>query len=223
MAKTYNTKLEKYGYNCEFSNKEFRNKYNRNKSRLEEQLCKDLNGEQHFWFNKKEFDIKIGNNIVEVDGEFWHPKELKNLTFSQVNNSINDYEKNRIIETSVYNLYRIRSSKIKNKMLLEEVKNNSYEQKYELSYFDKIISKEYLQQYIENKGKDKLENYIPLLLKFIRTYQKNFPIVESKEELNKIINKIKTYDFSKIYENKIFKNNISNIGVSYLKSTFESY
>ena len=62
-----------------------------------------------------------------------------------------------------------------------------------------------------------------MFLKFIRTFHPDFPYPPQEEKLNDIIEKISKYDLVRVYDSKEFKNNISNIGVNYLKSNFKSY
>jgi len=178
--------------------------------------------------DNKEFDIKCGHNIIEVDSDYHHPKILKNLSLIQVSSVINDYEKTVICEKHGLNLLRINTSKC-NKVEdinLDYIKNNSYKQDFTLNYGDVILSKEYLTKYIQVNGKDKLLRYVPLLLKFIRTFQKEFPKVTTDEDVNQVIKKIGGskklgYDVKDGFV--YFNNNTSNVGVSLLKSSFDNY
>ncbi len=186
-----------------------------------------LNNLEHatgsFIYENKEFDIKINDNIYEIDGIFYHPNKLENLSIIQINSAINDFEKTKIIEQSNYSLYRIRAEQLKAEINEETLQLNSYRPDYSISYYQKIISKEYFKRYIDKKGKDKLIRYIPLLFKFIRTFQPEFPYLEQTEKLSEVIATIQNYDLNRIYKDKIFRNNISPIGNNYLKSNFKSY
>ena len=69
-----------------------------------------------------------------------------------------------------------------------------------------------------------MEKYIPLLLKFIRTFHSEFPYPENNDNLNDIINTIKNYDLSRVYDENTntFSNICYSIGNTYLKSLFKS-
>jgi hypothetical protein len=223
------TKQERYGYRCEFLDSEFRKKFNTKTSKIEREVAIKLNKEhnaQHkFFFGGKEFDILLNddNIIFEIDGDFWHPKELKNLTLSQINSIINDKEKDNIISNSNFVLYKIHVSELPEIISKEDLINSAYTSNLSISHNQVIISKKYFENYIQKRGKDKLQKYIPLLLKFIRTFQPKFPYPPGEECLDDIINKIKHYDFSKIQNNNIFRNNCSWVGLNYLKSHHKSY
>jgi hypothetical protein len=121
-------------------------------------------------------------------------------------------------------MIRIHTSKIPEQITLKNIKDNSYNPDYTINYNQKIITKEYFKHYIDTKGPEKLEKYVPLLLKFIRTLHPEFPSYYLKEDFNTIVNKIKNYDLSRIMiDNNTFNNNCSLLGVNYLKSKFNSY
>lgn len=223
IDKVAETKLNKYGYYTEFIDTEFRKKYNGKNSKIEKFIADKLNAEHKFIYKGKEFDIKLNNNIIEIDGDFWHPNKIENLTLIQLNNILNDVSKKKIIEESNYDLIRIHTSKLPKEITLNNLKNNSYDPDYNVNYYQVIMSKDYFKDYIEKRGKNKLEKYIPLLLKFVRTFQQDFPYPPEKENLNDIITKIRNYDLANVMQNNIFRNNCSIVGVNYLKSHHKSY
>ena len=184
-----------------------------------------------FIYEGKRYDFFIPqiNAIIELDGEAFHKDNLENLTLVTINNSVNDYNKNNIIKNSKYEFYRIRYDSEQfnideNDNLLSNIKNMSYIPNYKLSYYQKIITKEYFKRYIELKGKDKLKKYSHHLLKFIRTFQPSFPYPELKETIDNINNTIYS-NIHKIYDisTNEFSNNISSVGNNYLKHYFKSY
>ena len=221
------TKLKKYGYECEFLDSNYRKKYNIKTSIIEIKIANELFATHKFIYKNKEFDMLIENKniIIEIDGDFWHPSNLNNLTITQLNSVINDKQKIDLISKSIYKLYKIHISNLPKNINLKEIISNSYIPDYSITYKQKIMNKEYFKKYIDKKGKNKLKKYISLLLKFIREFQPDFPIIPTNENIDNIIKKIQNYDLSKILinNNTIFRNNCSNVGVNYLKSHHKSY
>ena len=186
--------------------------------------------ESPFIFQGKRYDfyIPIINTVIELDGHAFHKETLEELSLMTLNNSINDYNKNNLIKDTKYNFYRIRYDT--NKFIFDEnddlfikIKQFEYSPSYSIKYKQKIISKEYFSRYIENKGKDKLKSYSKLLLKFIRLFQPRLPRYELEEDIKDVMSKISLQDFSKVYFDGTFHNNISTVGHNYLKYYFESY
>ena len=229
LAQMEETKQQKYGYRCEFLDKKFRKKFNTKTSKIEKKVAIELNetyNAQHkFFFRGKEFDIllKDDNIILEIDGDFWHPKKFENLTISQINSIINDREKSNIISNSKFTLYKIHVSELPEIITKESLINVAYTPDLSISNKQIIMSKDYFRHYIETKSKNKLEKYINLLLKFIRTFRSEFPYPQQSEDINIIIDKIKKYDLTRIIKDNIFRNNCSLMGVSYLKAHHKSY
>lgn len=105
------------------------------------------------------------------------------------------------------------------------IESVSYTADYNISYNQKILTKEYLRKFIETKGKDKLAYYVPLLLKFVREFQPQFPLPDDGYDVKDIMSRISKFDESK-YHNKTdnsFNNNTYCAGVTFLKSIFKSY
>lgn len=105
------------------------------------------------------------------------------------------------------------------------IESVSYTADYSISYNQKILTKEYLRKFIETKGKDKLAYYVPLLLKFVREFQPQFPLPDDGYDVKDIMSRISKFDESK-YHNKTdnsFNNNTYCAGVTFLKSIFKSY
>lgn len=185
-----------------------------------------------FLFEGKRFDFYIPeiDTVIEIDGEAFHPNKLENLTIQTVNGTINDFQKNKIMQNSNFVFYRIRyriddacfDTKSELKRFLRK---NSYNPSYEINYTQKVIDRNYFEKFKKYKGDAKLSKYVPLLLKFIRTFHSEFPYLLQRENLTDTIQKISKYDLSRIYDSKskTFRNNISSLGVNYLKSNFESY
>jgi len=186
--------------------------------------------ESPFIFQGKRYDfyIPIINAVIELDGDAFHKETLEELSLITLNNSINDYNKNNLIKDTKYNFYRIRYDT--NKFIFDEdddlfikIKQFEYSPSYSITYKQKIITKEYFSRYIDNKGKDKLKSYITLLLKFIRLFQPTLPRPCLEEEFSDVVDRISKYNFSKVYFDGVFHNNISTVGHNYLKYYFKSY
>jgi len=225
QEKLKKTCIERFGYSNIFLDPVFRKKHIKKKSKYEKLLTEKLNGKQSIIVDGKEFDIKVGNLLIDVDGDYYHPNQLVNLSLTQINSVLNDYEKDLLIDNNdEYSLIRIKTSEIPNDITLDNIINESYNNDFKLGYNDIIINKEYLTDYINKYGKDKLEKYIPMLLKFVRTFSPNFPTIVSNESPNDVIKYIRELDVNRIYiGNDTFKNNAFNKGVSLLKSIFDSY
>jgi hypothetical protein len=224
MEKVGQTKMKKYGYKTEFLNKEYRKKYNLNETKIHT-LIKNLLKSEQCYIGGHEYDLKFHNFIIEVDGDVFHPKNMQDMSIIQLASCINDFRKTRIINDSEFELLRISVNtikKIKN-FDFEDIWLNSHEQDFSFNYFTKFITKDYFQKFINKHGKDKLDKYISYLQRFIDEFQPTFPQIPTKETIESIIDKIGKYDLSKINKDYIFYNNISNLGVSYLKSKFKSY
>lgn len=223
IDKIKQTNLQKYNSTTILTSDGFRAKYNSKNSKIERDVCIAVNGEHKFLFANKEFDIRVGNDIFEIDGAFWHPSTIDNLTFSQLNSIINDFQKSNLISNSKYSLYRIYITDIPDIITVKSLKSKSYIPDYSISNDTIIVSKQYLQRYLEMKGDKKLRSNIPLLLRFIRTFATEFPYPKCKQSAEEVVTAIANYDSNRIYNNNTFLNNSSNIGVSFLKERFKSY
>lgn len=157
--------------------------------------------------------------FVEIDGEWWHPIKKEHLTLRTVSGAISDLRKSRL-----KNIFRIGALDVKKITNLNDLETYNREYDFTVGFKQKVVDKEYFKSYIENKGKKKLEDSIFVLSKFIREYQPEFPVVDTKETMELVIKSIRNYDLDSIINNKNeFRNNTSNVGVSYLKSKFKSY
>lgn len=96
--------------------------------------------------------------------------------------------------------------------------------KNKLLYKTPILTKEYLIDYKNKFGKEKMKEYIPSLVQFLRLYHPEFPYPPLEEYLSSIKSKIKSYDFASVYwDEKSFKNASSTVGNNYLKHLFKEY
>ncbi|MBC8147535.1 MAG: hypothetical protein H8E98_06070 [Bacteroidetes bacterium] len=188
----------------------------------------DIQYVRRFLYKGKLFDFYLPdiNLVVEIDGIAYHPNKLEEITIQTINGAINDYSKNGIMANSKFNFRRIRY----NDILFDDIEelkhivdSKSYTPDYTIEYNQKISKKEYIERFIKYKGKNKLNFYVPLFLKFLRTFHPDFPYPPQTENIINIISKIQNFDYSKIYTDGAFNNNTSNAGISYLKSNFKSY
>lgn len=190
----------------------------------------DVEYEHGFSVEGKTYDFYFPKDdlLIEIDGEVYHSDNLENLNLTTLNSAINDYEKTMIADENDFNLKRVRyNDRLTNfdnyYELYEVLDECSYKQDYNISYRQKIISKQYFENYIDEKDKDNLKKYVSLLLRFIRTFQSEFPTPESEYSFEEIKTRIRNYDFSKIIGNDVVNNNAWYIGNIYLKSIFKSY
>ena len=160
---------------------------------------------------------------IEIDGDYWHPLELKHLNLQLIQSAINDHRKN----CNIRNLIRIRQSDLDSIKKWEDIflynSVNKYPNKVN-DYRDTIISKDYFKNYICSDNTKVLQHAPSLLLSFIKTFQPNFPQYTHPENLNDVIEKISNKSDS-VYniDGNYFSNNCSNLGVGYLKQNFNSY
>ena len=71
----HNKLEQKFGYKSLFQSPEFRKQYNGKTNKIEKNICQKIGG-QKFYYKDKEYDIIVDNDIFEIDGDFWHPKEI---------------------------------------------------------------------------------------------------------------------------------------------------
>lgn len=188
--------------------------------------------ESPFVYQGKRYDFYIPeiNSVIELDGEAFHKDALEKLTIMTINGSVNDYKKNKLIEDTTYDFYRIRYDTnkftfLESDDLLNKIQEFTYTPNYSLSYKQKIVNKEYFKRYIESYGKEKLKKYSKYFLKFLRTFQPVLPYPDLEEDLGDVIKKIENADVLKVYNSttKEFSNNISTVGHNWLKHHFHSY
>lgn len=224
--KIKHTNLEKYGVEYPFQMKGYKKLYNPKHSKKELEICKILGGESSFEYLGKEYDIKLGNNLFEIDGNYWHSDNLLNLNLITLCSISNDYVKIKDIQNSPFNLYKIFISNLPKEITVENLIKNSYIPNFELNYEDIIVSKEYLTSIIEREGKEYLEKYLKYFLTFIKTFQPTFPYHKSNDDIEKIKQIIFNYKkFDTIFnkETKVFNNSAYTVGTTYLKAMFHSY
>lgn len=165
-------------------------------------------------FYLPEYDI-----LLEVDGMYWHTLNQESLNFYTISNSINDYKKVK----NLPNLIKIYETNIEDINSINDLHKFKYSQNFNIDYHTKVILKDYFTTYKKYKGIDKLKSKTSLLLKYIRTLHPEFPSPTTTETISDITKKISEHNLSSLFNDNIFSNNCSNVGVSYLKSKFNSY
>ena len=154
--------------------KSLRKRFKNGTSKIETRICNLLGGEK-FKLRGKKYDIVLEDKkvVIEIDGDYWHPRRLQKLTLLQIGNYINDREKQDIITESEYTLYRILTSKLrkKKKIDLQFIIDNSCLAPLTIESTDIILSKEYIE-----KNKEKITDAsINKIIKFINlTIDNNF-------------------------------------------------
>ena len=166
------TNIKKYGVENPINNinvrKKMREKFKGGKSIGESILQNKLQCERSYFYSGKEFDLKYGNYIIEIDGNFWHVDKIENLSYIQLNNLINDKEKEDIIKNSEFDFIRIRYNNIKNINTFDDLLNLSYIKDYTFTNNTIIMNKEYILKY-----NHKIQKYFYIFKKFLTIFDIN--------------------------------------------------
>lgn len=174
--------LNNYGVENIILIKDFKKIYCSKHSKIELKVLEALKGESAFWYKGKEYDIRVGNNLYEIDGDYFHSNNLTNLNIYQLNSTYNDDCKIKDIKRSSYKLYKIMVSNIPKEITEESLQKVSYIPNFELQYDDVIMSKEYIESYIQRNGLKGLEKQLKSFKNFIDYFQPflKFQDVDSK-------------------------------------------
>jgi len=142
----------------------------------------------HYVYNNRTFDFYLPdyNSLIEIDGTVYHPNKLNNLTFMTLNSCINDYNKEHSLnDKKLYRIYWDKSFSFTNiDELFNVLNDNIYKKDYTIDTDNIIISKDYFIRYKNNKGSNKIHEYINLLLTFKNIFIKDFPFPTVKNDLN---------------------------------------
>lgn len=227
QERIHDTFLEKYGDRNILNTEHFKSIDKSRVSSTETMVANKINGLGSVIISGKTFDIKVLDDIFEVDGDYFHSSKLEGLSLVQLNTVLNDRVKRDMLNNSKYVLHRVKVSAIKalTSITVDSLKDISYLPDYSVSYSQKIITKEYLINFINKKGVDKLASYLPLFLRFIRTFQPELPYPDRIETLDYVREYINDFDFSRFHDKETneFFNGTSVIGCNYLKSSFKSF
>ena len=155
------TMIERYGIENSYLLKK-----KQKESLFEIELRKKLNGKK-IKIQNCEFDIFIEPNIlIEVDGNYFHPDKIEELSFTQINNVLNDIKKEKIAEKNNYKLYRIRKDSLL--INLSDVIKSCYTPDRNISFETVIISYKRCSNYIERNGIDKFKKNLELINRFFK-------------------------------------------------------
>jgi hypothetical protein len=164
------TMMRKYGVESMFQINGFRQLFNQKHSKKEIEVCEKIGGQLGFMFKKKEYDIKLGNNLFEIDGDYWHTSNLLYMNLPQLNSVVNDFNKIKNVEGTQYNLYKIFISNLPKEITEENLIKNSYVPNFELNYEDVVMTKEYLKKYLNNNKIENVIKYSRVFIKFIKLF-----------------------------------------------------
>lgn len=178
--------------------------------------------EMDLGYRKASIDFYLSqyNLPIEIDGLYWHPEKLENINFHILPNVISDGQK-----CNIPNLIRIKETDVDNIQSLDDLSKYNRQYKLLLEYNQCIIRKEYFKRCYEKRGRQYVEDRRKDLLKFLRTFQPEFPYPSNNEDIEGVTSKIQQYDLSKIYDpsTRYFSNGTSALGNAFLKSIFKSY
>lgn len=122
--------------------------------------------EKQFQLKNKFYDFKIGNTLVEIDGTYWHGKNINsNYTIDQFHNLVNDIVKNDLAIINGYEIKRIWTDEL--------LENNIYSKDYNIPYFENIVK-------FQNSNNEKYDLY-ELIYKYLLLQYKD---VINKSDLN---------------------------------------
>jgi len=150
----------------------------------------NINFIAQYLFNCKKYDFNVDNKLIEIDGTFYHPTYLVDLTLQQISNAINDYNKINDAKNSDYTLYKIHWSK---NMIFSDYNTlynllvtNQYFPNYNVTNDQIIMNEQYITNYLTHKGKLKMTHYITLLIRFVRTFIHSLDYID-KTQLHHIL------------------------------------
>ncbi len=185
--------FEKFGVNTTFKLPHLMK--HRKVSKAERRLSEVLGAHLGFDLEHKSYDMIIGNTIIEVEGDFYHPDKLENLTMIQANNIVNDHQKLEITKryTQEYELLKIREPKVKEigfeNISIDVIRSNTYKQDFSIYNEEQILmNKEYFERLkIDPKADRKLKYCVSISLKFIRYFLPDFSEIDDAAIISALI------------------------------------
>lgn len=215
MNKTKETMLKRYGVEHGFQSSFIQNKTSKNIcSKTELKILNILNGESSFSFKGRRYDIRVGNNLYEIDGNYFHTDKLTNLTVVTLVSIINDHRKILAIDGSDYKLYKIFISNLPKEINEKSLQSNSYIPNFELNYDDIIMRKEYIQKFFQSFDNKKLNKYLKKFYNFLIYFKQD--IFKNYKKVD-IINSIKYligFNEGNNYYDFTIKNVVDNIKIN---------
>ena len=180
---------------------------------------------QNYKLQHRNYDFYLPqyNTIIQIDGEVFHVQKMSGLTIMTMNTKINDFNKDNIAKNKNITLKRLRYTN-QDLIAYTDILNLQYNQNYSVNYITNIVSKQYLIKYKQTNGQQKLKKYLSLFLKFIHTFQPEFPYPTTNTTLQQSIFNLQTFSYKNIQQNNTIKYNAcNNAGSQYLKSIFHNY
>jgi len=165
-------------------------------------------------FGLVDFYIPSLDILVEIDGSYWHPTQVKNLSSRLVNSCVSQKRKSRLS-----NLIRIRAEDVAKITTVDDIFKYNFVYDFTLSHRQVVCNKRYLETYDPVKKVVLVQN----LVKLFREYSPEFPYPPKTDNLTEVIEKIQKFKHERIVNGVVFSNKTSNMGVPYLKSVFKSY
>lgn len=163
------TNLERYGVEFPMNNEDVRKKFHKNfkggTSKSEIVLGERLNIQTKFFFMGKEFDFKHNHLLIELDGGFWHADKIEHLTITQINNVINDWEKENLVANSEYTLVRVYEKLVNQINTLDDLINLSYIKDYTFNNDTVLMCGDYIKKHFK-----KIRKYHHIIAKFLKTF-----------------------------------------------------
>lgn len=140
--------------------------------KLSKELGEKLNGEPKFKFNGREFDFRIENYLIEIDGDYYHPTTLSNMNLPhQFHNVVNDYLKTKSVVGSGYELVRIKSSALEGferNLDFNFVLERRYEQDFNWDDDTVFINSQTIFNYLSRPTKNKTSKLLKSMQKFLK-------------------------------------------------------
>ncbi len=204
--------FEKFGVNTVFKLPHIMKR--KKTSKTERRLSEILGAHLGFKLENKSYDMIKGNTIIEVEGLFFHPAKLENLTMIQANNAVNDFSKKEIAKNHPeYEFLKIREDKVKDiqKVSIDYIRENTYEQDFRIHDHNQLLmSKNYFESLkADTKAEKKINYCILICLKFIRQFLPEFLEIDDDILVSALISLIGDNDKSKDFTIKNLRELIS--------------
>lgn len=192
-----------------------------------EERVRRLLGGETCHIKGREFDIRVGNVLVEVDGEYWHPDKPENLSISQVRSLTNDHIKEQLAQEEGLELIRVHVKDIPEKdedVTLENLRKFNYRPDLHISFDTELVTVATMRKTLEHYGIDSVREMVgKSMLDLVWTCQPDFPEIPREENLQDVIEKLRTSGSDYYSQNGCFTFNSSNVGNNVIKSRFRSF
>lgn len=179
----------------------------------------------HYVIFGRQFDFYLPDYylLIQIDGKAFHTDMMQDLTFLTFLPKINDFNKNNIAKQCKLQLLRLRYDKTQIKDI-NDIYKYQYFPNYQIQFNTIIMSKQYLIKFKQKKGTIQLLKRLKLFLRFIRTFQPEFPYPTTTQTIEQVIKNLQTYSYANVQkDNKIYHNACNSAGSNYLKSIFKNY